>query len=270
MRKTYSIIPDCILGNKIPDASMKMLWIELYSMANFGETKGLHRGQVMTTYSELSIRTGLTMKQVRTRVEQLVTESSLQRKSTNRGIILTIVDYNKFINGKGRQPKNLTVKESEGYVLVECDKGNQGADFGTTETHCASELPTENQAQMGRQMGRQNEKNDAPYISIRKERDVVVKEGNNSNTSFSDKDIISQKKLEFKTKVMDYLKLMGMDQYLEIPDYKDAIVKYLRYYGAVKDDKRLCYETIPNFSIDYTINKWLRNEYSLNKNNTNT
>ena len=270
MRKTYSLIPDCILGNNIPDASMKMLWIELYSMANFGETKGLHRGQVMTTYSELSTRTGLTMKQVRTRVEQFVTESSLQRKSTNRGIILTIVDYNKFINGKGRLSNELTVKKSEGYTLIECGKGNQGADFGATETHCASELPTENQAQMGRQKGRQNEKNDAPYISIREEKDVVVKDDNNSNSSFSDKEIISQKKHEFKTKVIDCLELIGMKRYLEIPDYKDAIVKYLRYYGAVKDGIILCYETIPNFSIDYTINKWLRNEYSLNKNNTNT
>lgn len=266
MRKTYSIIPDCILGNKIPDVSMKMLWIELYSMVNFGEINGLHRGQVMTTYSELSMRTGLTMKQVRTRIEQLVTESRLQRKPTNRGIILTIVDYNKFINGKGRQHKNLTVKESDGYALAERDKGNRGADLGATETHCASELPTENQAQMGRQ----NEKNEAPYISIREEKDVVVKDDNNSNSSFSDKEIISQKKQEFKTKVIDCLELIGMKRYLEIPDYKDAIVKYLRYYGAVKDDKRLCYETIPNFSIDYTINKWLRNEYSLNKNNTNT
>lgn len=164
MRKTYSLIPDCILGNNIPDASMKMLWIELYSMANFGETKGLHRGQIMTTYSELSTRTGLTRKQVRTRVEQLVTESSLQRKSTNRGIILTIVDYNKYINGKGRLSNELTVKKSEGYALIECGKDNQGADFGAIETHCASELPKENQAQMGRQKGRQNEKNDAPYI----------------------------------------------------------------------------------------------------------
>lgn len=70
--------------------------------------------------------------------------------------------------------------------------------------------------------------------------------------------------------MIDCLELIGMKRYLEIPDYKDAIVKYLRYYGAVKDGIILCYETIPNFSIDYTINKWLRNEYSLNKNNTNT
>ncbi len=104
MHKTYSIIPCCCLGTSITDKSMKWLWIELYALANFTDTEELHRGQLRTTYTELSQRSGITKKQVRTRIDKMVKQHYLEKTTTNKGLILTIVDYDKCIKGKGKLP----------------------------------------------------------------------------------------------------------------------------------------------------------------------
>lgn len=269
MGKTYSIIPVCCLGANISDPLLKMLWIELYAMANFGETETLHRGQLSTTYQEIATRTGLTLKQVRCRIAMLVARHQLLKQKTNQGIILTIVNYDKNLNGKGRPKKDTSTSISEGCSSENQQKGNPRADKRAGGSACLSNDSGKYIIAPSSSKGRQNCEFSAQYISIRDKRDVVVREDDNSNSySFptddkTDLDTIQRKQLKFKNDVLSFIEYIGWKKNLDIPAFKEAVKNYLGYYGALKGGITLCYETIKGFSIDFSLHKWINNERTL-------
>ena len=269
MCKTYSLIPNCILGSNISEKLMKTLWIELYAMANFGETETLHRGQLKTTYAELCERAGLSLKQVRMRIDRLVTEKQLVREATNKGLILTIVDYDKHIIGKGRRNVATRPRNSVRCANDSSQKGNQRADITAGSTtnarRCVSEDSDNKASDQGISNGRQNA---SPDIIIRetKENVVVREDNNNSGSSFStaDHEVVRQKQQQFKEDVLSYLNCAGQRQNLENPVFKLSVTEYLRRYGAWKCGQTLLYETVKGFTIEYSLNLWLRNDKKLN------
>lgn len=260
MHKTYSIIPCCCLGTNITDQSMKWLWVELYALANFTDTEELRRGQLKTTYAELSQRSGISEKQVRTRIERLVTQHYLEKTTTYKGLILTIVDYDKYINGKGRQIRNVTHKMSTAYRNGKTKKGEQEAGNKLNSTSCITVDSNELGFRDGVSNGNQNTEKLTPYYSKKEKRDVVVEKENNSSISLGE--IIRNKQLNFKNEVLKTIELMDWKANLEIPEFKTAIVKFLQYYGERKDN-RLLYESINGFRIEYQLRRWIDNEYAL-------
>lgn len=259
MHKTYSIIPCCCLGTNITDQSMKWLWVELYALANYTDTDDLRRGQLRTTYTELSRRSGISEKQVRTRIDKLVTQHYLEKTKTNKGLILTIVNYDKYINGKGRRIRSITHKDSTEYRKPASKKGEKTADKELNTTTCFIEGSGKLGFNDDITKGNQNEEKSTPYNSMKEKRDVVVEKDNNS---ISLGDIIRNKQLNFKNEVLKTIELMDWKANLEIPEFKTAIVKFLQYYGERKDNK-LLYESINGFRIEYQLRRWIDNEYAL-------
>lgn len=99
----FSRIPDTILGSRIKDPKMKMLCIELFALANYGEVQEHGRtlvpGQMITSFAVLMERTGLSKKEVRNRIDKLVDEGKLTKVGTNHYILLTIVGYERMFKG---------------------------------------------------------------------------------------------------------------------------------------------------------------------------
>lgn len=130
------------------------LWVRLLLMANHEDKKWhgivLKRGQLVTTLPELSKQTGLSVKQVRIRLEKLIDNGSVGRQTTNRFSIITICEYECYqnnLNGettkegrqraakradrgqpKGRQKADKTSYDTDSYNSSNDKKGRQRAD----------------------------------------------------------------------------------------------------------------------------------------------
>lgn len=267
MAKTYSLIPDCCLGANISDPFMKMLWIELYAMANFGETELLHRGQLSTTYQEIASRTALTIKQVRNRIDKLVSKHQLLKKITNQGLILTIVNYDKNLDGKGRHRVCASPNVSNDCNSDVANKDRRRADERTDASRCFSE---DSQIVSDAEGNHKGEQDEALSISIRNKREVVVREDDNNNSSSSECSALNpeygeirQKQLRFKNDVLALIDVIGWKKNLDNQVFKNTITRYLEHYAAWTGGGKLYYESLRGFTIDGSLHTWIRNEKSL-------
>lgn len=84
----------------VSDPLMLALWIHLLLQANHkrNEWQGvtLERGQLVTTIAGLAATSGLTVKQVRARLDKLVAREQITREHSNRYTIITISNYDKY------------------------------------------------------------------------------------------------------------------------------------------------------------------------------
>lgn len=77
------------------------LFIHLLANANYEQKswKGIdiQRGQFVTSISNLSVATGLTIKQIRTAMSKLESTQNVANKGTNKYTIVTICDYESWV-----------------------------------------------------------------------------------------------------------------------------------------------------------------------------
>lgn len=82
----------------------------------------IKRGQFVSSYANLSAQTGLSVKQIRTRIDRLVNTGELEVETTNRFTIITVCKYNTY-QSKYSEEGNQKANESQ-------SKGNQRANKG--------------------------------------------------------------------------------------------------------------------------------------------
>lgn len=79
------------------DINTMHLYLWLLFDANFieGNCNGIlvKRGQKLTSLNSLIIETGLTERQVRTALEKLIKSNHIEKKTTNKNTLLTVVEY---------------------------------------------------------------------------------------------------------------------------------------------------------------------------------
>ena len=82
------------------DSKMVHLFIHLLLSASIEDRKWkgivLQRGQLATTYPELSKKTGLTVQNLRTCLEKLEYSQIINRKVTNKYTLVTICNYESY------------------------------------------------------------------------------------------------------------------------------------------------------------------------------
>lgn len=97
--KIYRSITNCEFWGK-PNAVV--LFIYLIMAASLAPTtfKGtkLQRGQLVTTVSELSAKTGLTVQQVRTALKTLKLTNTVTNKTSPQNSIITVINFDKYQN----------------------------------------------------------------------------------------------------------------------------------------------------------------------------
>lgn len=106
------------------DTNTVRLFLHIILKANFEEKKWrgsvIHRGQLVTSVSGLSFETNLTIKQVRTCLDRLISCGAVGKQTTNKYTLLTICNYesyqqNELANGKqeGKQEGNPTANKGQ-------------------------------------------------------------------------------------------------------------------------------------------------------------
>ena len=83
------------------------LYITLMAMANFRDKKWhgevIKRGELVTSYSSLSEKTGLTVQQVRTSIKKLEKSGDITKKSSNKNTLIIVTNYDLW---QGEQQTN--------------------------------------------------------------------------------------------------------------------------------------------------------------------
>ena len=78
------------------------LFIDLLLDANYEDSKVgfeiIKRGQCLTSLKRISMRTGLTYRQIRTCLDKLQKSGEIDKQTTNRYSIITIKNYNDYQN----------------------------------------------------------------------------------------------------------------------------------------------------------------------------
>lgn len=106
------------------DTNTVRLFLHIILKANFEDKKWrgsvIHRGQLVTSVSDLSFETNLTIKQVRTCLDRLISCGAVGKQTTNKYTLLTICNYesyqqNELANGKqeGKQEGNPTANKGQ-------------------------------------------------------------------------------------------------------------------------------------------------------------
>lgn len=82
------------------DNNTKVLFIHLLLTANWEEKKWqeieIKRGQVVTSINHLAQQTNLTVQQVRTSLNKLISTNEITKSSTNKYTLITIKNYKKY------------------------------------------------------------------------------------------------------------------------------------------------------------------------------
>lgn len=125
------------------DPGTVSLWIHLLLRANYekGKWRGIviKRGQLVTSVESLSLQTGLTKKQIRTRLDRLVESGCLGRQTANNYTLLTICkygDYQDIPNNEGKQRANK--RQTKGNQRATNNNENNNNNI-ITHTKCARE-----------------------------------------------------------------------------------------------------------------------------------
>lgn len=123
------------------DPGTVSLWIHLLLRANHekGKWRGIviKRGQLVTSVESLSLQTGLTKKQIRTRLDRLVESGCLGKQTANNYTLLTICkygDYQDIPNNEGKQRANK--RQTKGNQRATNNKNNNN---NISSSSCARE-----------------------------------------------------------------------------------------------------------------------------------
>ena len=84
----------------------------------------IKRGQFVSSYANLSAQTGLSVKQVRTRIDRLVGTGELKVETTNRFTMITVCKYDTY-QSKYSEEGNQKANESQSKGKQKADKGQQ-------------------------------------------------------------------------------------------------------------------------------------------------
>ncbi len=94
------------------DVNTKVLFLHCLLKANFKTKKyqsnTVKRGSFVTSLDSLSKETGLTVRQIRTALEHLITTGELTSNSSNKNRIITVVNYEKYQDTDKQNDKQMT------------------------------------------------------------------------------------------------------------------------------------------------------------------
>ena len=264
----FSRIPDIVLGSRIKDPKMKMLCIELFAMANYGthEEHGhtLTAGQMITTLAVLMERTGLTKKEVRSRLDKLVAEGKLEKVGTNHYLMLTITGYGKLFGGNSNVTKpvlpqgtqnssarpTITAIANDSFAEKGTDAARNKAHANNSDTACSEHNVTE----CGMQQGT------PPVANIDKYRENAVESVSTSATNSS----LESRRKAFVEQVNTIIRDKGWEKYCHaVPAFNDAVLKFVQYYGKEVSNGMMLCEVKRNFSLKEQLTYWLRHENAL-------
>ena len=255
--KKFARLPISILGNNIKDVKKKLLVIEIFAMANYGVTdEGSLRilpGQIKTTLGELEKRPSLSKKEVRTRLEQLVKEGFIQKTGTNHFLLISIIRYGDFFSSTPWKPSERKDTPLGNVKTCNTDSSNKGysgwgmcrARYAAHENPCADRISTSNEENSGIQEGTQE-----PILC--------------NNVEISKESTTKYKKKSFLKATNTVLsRSIYSEAYKKFPEFRNAVLKFIRYYTEVIEDGKLRFERYTNFSIENSLNSWLQRERTL-------
>ena len=124
------------------DFYMGWLWVTLLLMANHEDKKWrgkvIKRGQLVTDLASLSAQTGLSVRQIRTRLDRLVECECIDKQTTNKFTIITICNYSNYqdmpedcrqTNDKqmtnNRQTNDKGSNNNNNNISLECDNNTR-------------------------------------------------------------------------------------------------------------------------------------------------
>lgn len=252
----FTRIPDIILGSHIKDPKMKMLCIELFALANYGEVQEHGRtlvpGQMITTLAALMERTGLSKKEVRSRIDKLVAEGKLTKVGTNHYILLTIVGYEKLF--KGTQNPSVTATVS---VIPSLPAVNNGMDVARNETS-TSAYESMQSSQKGTNADTPKGTSEASCIENNKE-NVVESDSHTAAISSLD-----ERRKKLVDDVNTIIEAKGWKTtYGSMPEFNDAVKKFIQFYGREISGCRLKLDENTKYSLLDKLTFWLRRENAL-------
>lgn len=252
----FSRIPNFVLGSQIKDPKMKMLRIELFALANYSEVQEHGRtlvpGQMITTFAILMERTGLSKKEVRSRIDKLVAEGKLTKVSTNHYILLTIVGYEKLF--KGTQNPSVTATVSATLTTIARSNGMDGA---YSEE---SAIPSVSAQSFQKGIDNDMQKGTSESSFIDRNKENVVESDSHTTTFFS----LDERRKKLVDDVNSIIEKNGWRaRYGNIPEFNDAVKKFIKYNGKVLDDGKMLFETKKDFNLLEKLTYWLRRENTL-------
>ena len=118
------------------DSNTKSLFIDLLLDANWQESKSgfltIQRGQVLTSLKRMSLRTGLSYREIRTSLSKLEKSQEIDKQTTNKYTIITIKKYNDYQDidkqKTNKRQTNDNIKEYKEYKEIK-DKENISKDI---------------------------------------------------------------------------------------------------------------------------------------------
>jgi len=235
---------------------MKMLLIELFALANYGEVQEKGRtlvaGQMITTLAELMERTGLSKKEVRSRLDKLVAEGKLTKIGTNHYLVLTIVGYHKLFKGTQNPMVTASVSASPSTSTV-----NSGTGEARNEAFASNSVPTS----FVKDEGQEDTQSGTPELVYTNKNKENVVESTDSTTT----NVLSFE--ERRKKLIDDVNAIVEEKgwkksYGFMPEFNDAIRKFIRYNGKEVYGKMFC-ETKKDFVLGDMLISWLYKENSL-------
>lgn len=252
----FTRIPDIILGSHIKDPKMKMLCIELFALANFGEVQEHGRtlvpGQMITTLAALMERTGLSKKEVRSRIDKLVAEGKLAKVGTNHYLLLTIVGYEKLFKGTQNPSVTATVSANPSPTVV-----SNGMDVARNEAPASSYVS----AQSSQKEPNTDTQKDTSEVSCIENNKENVVESDSHTTTISSLDGRRKKLVDDVNAIIE--SKGWKTTYGSMPEFNDAVKKFIQFYGREISGGRLKLDENTKYSLLEKLTFWLRRENAL-------
>lgn len=117
------------------------LWVTLLLMANHEDIKWrgivIKRGQFVTGLEELAHQTGLSIQQVRTRLDRLIECGCITKKSTNKNTLITICKYSDYQDLPKENNKQITNKQQTNnkQITTNNNENNNNINTHTNNAH---------------------------------------------------------------------------------------------------------------------------------------
>ena len=101
------------------DINVRLLWYHLLAIVNYKDLKWrgkvIRKGQLVTSYENLSVGSGLSVQQTRTALEKLKSTGEILINPTNKYTIITICKWGFYQNGEGveQQSNNIQITNEQ-------------------------------------------------------------------------------------------------------------------------------------------------------------
>lgn len=127
------------------DPLMVHLWITLLLMANYEDKKWcgivIKRGQLVTSFDKLSLQTGMSIRQLRTRLDRLEDCECITKQTTNKYTIVTICNYSSYQDIPDDNDSQATIKRqaSDNQTTIKRQQHNKDNNNNISSSSCARE-----------------------------------------------------------------------------------------------------------------------------------